>query len=151
MTRDPRLYLHDILDSIEKIQRYTSNMSFQEFTESSLTIDAVVRNFEIIEEASGRIPDDIQYKYPEIPWYEMKSMRNIVAHEYFRVDLKIIWKTSRESLNIVTEMIRCLLNEISMPKDEFFNEYNQNRIRKAIVDIKAGKGVVHDLIEVDDE
>ena len=112
MTRDPRLYLHDILDSIQKIQRYTSNMSFQEFTESSLTIDAVVRNFEIIGEASGRITDDILYKYPEIPWYEMKGMRNIVAHEYFRVDLKIIWKTSRESLNIVAEMIRRLLKDL---------------------------------------
>ncbi len=112
MTREPLLYLYDILDSIEKIQRYTSNMNFQEFTGSSLTIDAVVRNFEIIGEASGRIPEDVQLKYPEIPWFEMKGMRNIVAHEYFRVDLKIIWKTSRESLNIVAEMIRHLLKDL---------------------------------------
>lgn len=106
MTRDARLYLQDIVESIEKIQRYTERLTFKEFELNDMVIDAVVRNFEIIGEAAGRVPDEIYGKYPEVPWYKMKAMRNIMAHEYFRVDLEIIWSTARESLPPLAEKIK---------------------------------------------
>ncbi len=112
MTRDVRLYLQDIIDSIEKIQRYTGNMTIKEFENNDMAIDAVVRNFEIIGEATGHLPDEMYVQYPEIPWYKMKAMRNIMAHEYFRVDLDIIWDTARDSLPpLVEEIKRILLNQ----------------------------------------
>jgi len=98
MTRDARLYLYDILESIEKIEQYTANLTFEDFAANSMVVDAVVRNFEIIGEASSHIPDDIQSKYSEVPWFEMKGMRNIMVHEYFRVDLKIVWMTRFKEL-----------------------------------------------------
>ncbi|KUG03445.1 hypothetical protein ASZ90_019147 [hydrocarbon metagenome] len=109
MTRDHRLYLEDMLEAINKIQRYTVNLTFDEFTLNEMAIDAVVRNFEIIGEAAGRISSNIQLLYPEIPWYEMKGMRNIVAHEYFRVDLQIIWKTVQDSLPELGRLIQSVL------------------------------------------
>jgi len=111
MTRDARLYLYDILESIEKIEQYTANLTFEDFAANSMAVDAVVRNFEIIGEASSHIPDDIQSKYSEVPWFEMKGMRNIMVHEYFRVDLKIVWMTARESLPALVPMIERVIAE----------------------------------------
>lgn len=111
MTRDARLYLSDILESITKIQRYTEDLTFEGFAANSMIIDAVVRNLEIIGEAANHIPDDILSMYPEVPWFEMKGMRNIMAHEYFRVDLKIVWMTIRESLPSLVSIIKRIIAE----------------------------------------
>lgn len=112
MTRDPQLYLQDILESSEKIQQYIAHMTFDEFVSNSMAVDAVIRNFEVIGEAAAHVPDDIRAAYPEVPWYEMKGMRNIVAHEYFSVDLKIVWKTARQSLPPLMMMIKQVVNDI---------------------------------------
>ncbi len=96
--RDFRIFLNDILESIEKIEKYTANITFKNFTNNQMIIDAVVRNFIIIGEASTNIPPEIQNKYPKIPWKKMKAMRNIVVHEYFGVKLNTTWNTARKSL-----------------------------------------------------
>jgi len=111
MSRDVRLYLLDILEAIEKIQQYTANLTFEDFAANSMVIDAVVRNFEIIGEAASHIPDDIQSTYSEVPWFEMKGMRNIMIHEYFRVDIKIVWITARESLPKLVSLIKRVIAE----------------------------------------
>ena len=111
MKRDSLLYLNDILESIDHIQQYINNLTFEEFTKSNMVIDAVIRNFEIIGEASAHVPDDIQSSHPEIPWLEAKAMRNIMAHEYFRVDLKIVWKTAKESLPVLQGQIGKIIAE----------------------------------------
>ena len=111
MTRDALLYLYDILESIEKIQQYTANLTFEDFVANNMAVDAVVRNFEIIGEAASHIPDNIQSKYSEVPWFEMKGMRNIMVHEYFRVDLKIVWMTARESLPALVSTIKRIIAE----------------------------------------
>jgi uncharacterized protein with HEPN domain len=111
MTRDPQLYLQDILDSIGKIKRYTADLSFDEFVSNDMVMDAVTRNLEIIGEAAARIPDNIRLYYPNVPWYEMKGMRNIVAHEYFGVDPKIVWKTVQHSLPELSIMIKDIITE----------------------------------------
>lgn len=96
--REVQLYLTDIKDSIVRIEEYTRDFSFNDFKSDLKTIDAVVRNFEIIGEAAANLPEDFTEKYSEIPWSQIIGMRNKVAHEYFGIDPKIIWKTIQEDL-----------------------------------------------------
>ncbi len=112
MTRTPRLYLSDILESIIKIQQYTTNLTLEQFKETSMVRDAVARNFEIIGEATAHVPGAIQDQYPQVPWYKMKAMRNIMAHEYFRVDIGIVWETAKVDLPKVLPQIQAVLTEL---------------------------------------
>jgi uncharacterized protein with HEPN domain len=89
--RDWQVRLEDILDSIHKIQTYTSGMDFAIFSSDQKTIDAVLRNLEIIGEASIYLPDNIRETYPNFPLVELRAMRNIIIHQYFGVSLPIIW------------------------------------------------------------
>jgi len=83
------MYLEDILLSMQKIEKYVEGYDFEVFKADSKTIDAVVRNFEIIGEASKNLPDDLKAKYTEVPWQEMYLLRNRVSHEYFGIDTKL--------------------------------------------------------------
>jgi uncharacterized protein with HEPN domain len=83
--------VEDILTCVEKIKKYKRGMSYKQFYEDGKTVDAVIRNMEIIGEAAWFIPLEIQEKYPELAWLETRGMRNIMAHEYFGVSLPIIW------------------------------------------------------------
>jgi len=112
MKREARLYLQDIIDSITKIQKYTANMTYEEFEEREMVIDAVIRNLEIIGEATAQLPFDIKEMYPDTPWYQMKGMRNIIAHEYFGVRLATIWETICVDLPKVLPQIKTILSEL---------------------------------------
>jgi len=90
--RSPKLLLEDILDSARKIIRYTDDISYDEFTKDSKTIDAVVRNYEIIGEASNRLPEEIRIKIDNVDWFRIRGFRNRIAHEYFGLDHQIIWQ-----------------------------------------------------------
>ena len=94
MKRTYVLYLKDILEAIERIESYVKGFTFEQFAKSTLVIDAVVRNFEIIGEATKNIPEEIKRENPLIKWKEMAGMRDKLAHEYFGVDIDILWKTS---------------------------------------------------------
>jgi len=98
VTRDFLTYLDDILGSIHKIQVYIQDMDFDQFEEDFKTIDAVVRNFEIIGEASRQIPAGIKKKFPLIPWKQMSGMRDKMIHEYAGIDLETVWKTIQDDL-----------------------------------------------------
>lgn len=89
--RTYRLYLDDMDLAMERIAEYIGNLSFIEFKRDYKTVDAVIRNFEVIGEASKNLPSEIKEKYPEIPWNEMYLLRNKVSHEYFGIDYEIIW------------------------------------------------------------
>ena len=103
--RTPELLLGDILESSEKILEYTKSMSFEEFSKDRKTIDAVIRNFEIIGEASNLLPDEFKEKHPEIDWYRIRGFRNRIVHDYFGVDLNIIWKIIPDQIqNLITEL-----------------------------------------------
>ncbi len=112
--RSSKLYLKDILEAIEKINNYTKNLSFEEFSQNTMIVDAVIRNFEIIGEATKHIPEEIRKSYPEIPWKEMAGMRDKMIHEYFGVDLEIVWKT----IKIRLPQILPLLEQIYDSLDE---------------------------------
>jgi uncharacterized protein with HEPN domain len=97
-SRDWRFRIQDILECMGRIAEYTAGMTYETFLSNRLVIDAVVRNLEVIGEAARHIPEKVQRQFPDIPWVEMKGMRNLLIHEYFGVSLEIVWKTVRENL-----------------------------------------------------
>lgn len=96
--RSYSVYLDDMLSSMHQIRKYTKGMDFEEFKNSRITIDAVIRNFEIIGEASKHVPDSLKEKYPALPWKQMYGLRNYVTHEYFGIDLENIWEIITNNL-----------------------------------------------------
>lgn len=91
--RDWRLRIQDMSVAIEKIERYTAEMTLAEFQADDRTVDAVLHNFEVIGEAAGHVPLHVSAANPEIPWAKMRALRNVVAHAYFGVNVPIIWET----------------------------------------------------------
>jgi uncharacterized protein with HEPN domain len=89
--RDWKILFEDIIDSIKKIEEYTADLSSNDFEENNLITDAVVRNIEIIGEASKNIPNEIQNLFKDIPWQKLRGIRNRIVHDYFDVDRTIIW------------------------------------------------------------
>ena len=92
------LYLEDMFQSMQRIEEYLGDLDFKKFKMTHIVVDAVVRNFEIIGEASRKIPSDIQEEYPEIPWRKMYGLRNLIAHEYFGIDYEMIWEIAKNNL-----------------------------------------------------
>jgi uncharacterized protein with HEPN domain len=92
------LYLEDMLQSMNRIEEYLGEFDFRKFKMNYLVVDAIIRNFEIIGEASKSIPPDIQEKYPEIPSRKMYGLMNLIAHEYFGVDYEMIWEIAKKNL-----------------------------------------------------
>lgn len=96
--RDFRLYSADILDSGSAILEFVKGLSFEEFNRDRKTYSAVIREFEIIGEAAGKLPDNLKQKHPDIEWQDIKDFRNLLIHEYFGIDLEIVWKIVRDDL-----------------------------------------------------
>ncbi|HEY9123372.1 MAG TPA: DUF86 domain-containing protein [Bacteroidales bacterium] len=98
-------------DAALKIKRYTKDMDFSSFANDDKTIDAVIRNFEIIGEAANRIAPDYKFKNPELEWNHLKGFRNRIVHEYFGVDYEIVWSIIENNLDNYIEWIEVLLNK----------------------------------------
>lgn len=97
-SRDWQFRIDDIVEAIDKIERYTSGIDFSTWQNDEKTVDAVIRNLEVIGEASSHLPLEVQEQYKDVPWGMMRGIRNILAHEYFGIDLEIIWKTVKDDL-----------------------------------------------------
>jgi uncharacterized protein with HEPN domain len=110
--REPVLLLQDISESIDKIKLYTEGMTFDQFENDNKTIDAVIRNFEIIGEAANRIPDEIKDKYNEVNWHKIRGFRNRIVHDYMGVDLGIIWEIIQNYLGDLLKYIRKIIDNI---------------------------------------
>ena len=89
--RSEKLLIEDIIESIERVLTYTKGMTHQQFIADNRTVDAVVRNFEIIGEAANNLPKDFLTEYPPIDWSGLIGFRNKLIHGYFGVDYKIVW------------------------------------------------------------
>jgi uncharacterized protein with HEPN domain len=109
--RDWILLFEDILESIDKIENYTKELSFDDFAVNTLVIDGVVRNIEVIGEASKNIPLEIQEQFSDIPWKKLRGIRNRIIHEYFKVDITIIWFIVKNELTPLREALIKHLSE----------------------------------------
>ncbi len=98
MKRTIKLYLDDILESIELIQKYTVSLTEEEFGDNVAVQDAVLRRLEIIGEASNHLPEDVRQEYSNVPWKKVVGMRNLISHEYFAADIEVVWDTVKIDL-----------------------------------------------------
>ncbi len=106
--KDDRVYIEHILQSINRIQNYISGKDQESFAIDQLTQDAVVRQLEILGEATKRISKELRRKNPLIPWADMAGMRDILIHDYIDVDTDIVWKTASESINSLKDLLNNL-------------------------------------------
>jgi len=98
LKRQYLLFIQDILDAIQKAEEFVGTMSYEDFLADDKTKSAVVRELEIIGEATKHVPSHIRRRYPHIPWSSMAKMRDRLAHGYWTVDYEIVWKVLKEEL-----------------------------------------------------
>ena len=111
--RSPASYLSEIISSMDKIERYITGLSYDEFILREETIDAVERNIEKIGEAAAAIPDDVRNRHPEVPWKTIVGLRNKVIHHYFAVDHEVIWQIVTKNIPATRGKIAEILLEYS--------------------------------------
>jgi uncharacterized protein with HEPN domain len=110
--RDVRLYLDDILEAIDKIERYTEGLNFEQFKKDDKTGDAVIRNFSVIGEAVKNIPPGVRKKYPDIPWKIIAGMRDKLVHEYFGIRYDVVWETIELRLPSLRVAIKKIMDQM---------------------------------------
>jgi len=106
MVKDDLAYIEHILDCIRKIKEFTTGLSLKDFSVNELVQDAVIRNIEIIGEASKKISSDTKQIYYEIPWKEIAGMRDKLIHDYLGVDFEVVWRTITEDIPTLEKQIK---------------------------------------------
>jgi len=109
MTKDYKQYILDILESINKIEQFLTDIDYVTFQNDDKTQYAVIRALEIIGEAGKKIPLAVRDLYPDVPWREMTGMRDILIHDYFGVDTEVVWKTVSTDLPPLKEILQNIL------------------------------------------
>ncbi|MHB1660703.1 MAG: HepT-like ribonuclease domain-containing protein [bacterium] len=113
MNRDFRLYLDDIIKYIEKAEKYTNNITYEDFLKDDKTSNAVIRCIEVLGEASNKIPDEIKNKYP-IPWRDITNMRNRIIHGYFDVDIEEVWIAVQKDMKELKPFIQKIIADYQL-------------------------------------
>jgi len=109
--REILLLLDDMLLSAKKIKQYTKDLDYESFLMDDKTIDAVVRNFEIIGEAANRIAPDFRVNNPEIEWKRIRGFRNRIVHDYFGIDYEIVWNIVETYLDDLIELLETIIEK----------------------------------------
>jgi uncharacterized protein with HEPN domain len=110
--RSVRLFVADMLAAIDKMGRYTEGMDAASFSADEFTVDAVLRNLEVLGEAARNVPPEVRDAHPEIPWRRVVGLRNIVAHVYLGVDLENVWVIVSENVPAIRPAVEGLLAEL---------------------------------------
>jgi len=108
MSRDYKVYLEDVLEAIRKIREFTAGLTLDTFSQDAKTLDAVVRNLEIIGEAVKHLPDNVRARYPGLDWKKIAGLRDILIHEYFGVNVEVIWDVVQHKLPDLEKAVRAL-------------------------------------------
>jgi len=111
-------YVQDIVEALGEVEDFTSGMQFEDFVKDKKTINAVVRSLEVIGEAAKKIPDSLRAEHPGIPWKRMAGMRDKLIHEYFGIDLEIVWEVINNELPPVRPLIQTVLEDIERETKE---------------------------------
>jgi len=111
--KDDTIYLRHILDAIEKIEEYLQGMDHGSLVKDQKTLDAVVRELEVIGEASKHFSETFRQSYPEIPYPDIVGMRNRLIHEYFNVDIKEVWRTCQSDLPPLKKNVKAILEKMT--------------------------------------
>jgi len=109
MKKDDTVYLRHILDAIEQIEGYLKGVSAEQFLQRSLLQDGVVRQLEIIGEASRNLSNGLCQRHPEVPWRQIIGLRNRIIHAYFDVNLQIVWEITRDDLAPLKQQVKRIL------------------------------------------
>lgn len=111
MTRISEDYLRDMYDAAKAVEAFIGTMTFASFSRDEKTLYAVVRGLEIIGEASKKIPKSLQKQYPDIPWKLIAGMRDKLIHDYFGVDVKVVWRTAVEDIPMLKNALRSIVEQ----------------------------------------
>ncbi|HEV3414687.1 MAG TPA: DUF86 domain-containing protein [Puia sp.] len=110
--RIPSVVIGDILRCIEHVEIYTAKLSFEDFSNNFMAIEACLYNIQIVGEAVNHLADDIKIANPQIPWTLIKGMRNRLIHEYFGTDLPLVWNTIKNDLPGLTKELKAIQNRL---------------------------------------
>ena len=108
MSRDPGLFVDDMITACEKIERSVARRSRSVFESDEQAFDAVLKNLEVIGEAAKRLPPEVKESHPEIAWRDLAGLRDIIVHEYFGLDLDIVWDVVENRVPILLVQLRNL-------------------------------------------
>ena len=122
MKRVFNLYLQDILEAIERVEQYTQGMNLEEFSKSKITMDAVLRNLEIIGEAATQLLTDKKEKYNKVPWEDIQNFRIVAAHHYWKIDKVTIWDIIENQINTLSQQIQEILEKEDLEKQDKINK-----------------------------
>ena len=112
MPRDSKARLADIVEATERIESYVSGLTPELFRSDRKTVDAVVRNLEIVGEAVKSLPTEIRERQPQIPWSRIAGLRDLLIHEYFGVDTEILWQIAIEKAPELNLAVRQILFDL---------------------------------------